>query len=253
MLGQRAVDHAVALQAGVLLPQHEEGLVVRRDWLAVLGGNEVGLVDQDPLLAVPLHELLVLVPRLALHVAAVAVVQDTAVARPAERPLGIQADAGLVLGVAAAQRLLGRIERSIVVIPHTGVDPHRARGGTVGAQLGVALEQVGLRVGGIGVALGAGDAVAVEGPRHGARVDLAVHVVVPLGLEDRVGVGAALLLVQVADSGPQKVAHLVVGLGLIPRLDSLVAILDPTAGVQDDARLLVDQRARQIVHRGVDL
>ena len=45
MLGQRAVDHAVALQAGVLLPQHEEGLVVRRDWLAVLGGNEVGLVD----------------------------------------------------------------------------------------------------------------------------------------------------------------------------------------------------------------
>ena len=43
-----------------------------------------------------------------------------------------------------------------------------------------------------------------------------------------------------------------VGLGLIPRLDGLVAILDPTAGVQDDARLLVNQRARQIVHRGID-
>ena len=106
----------------------------------------------------PFHsmKLLVLVPRLALHVAAVAVVQDAAVARPAERPLGVQADAGLVLGVAAAQRLLCRVERSVVVVPHTGVDPHRASGGTVGAQLGVALEQVGLRVGGIGVALGAG-------------------------------------------------------------------------------------------------
>ena len=137
VLGQRAVDHAVALQASVLLPQHEEGLVVRRDRLVTLDGNEVGLVDQDPLLAVPFHELLVLVPRLALHVAAVAVVQDAAVARPAERPLGVQADAGLVLGVAAAQRLLCRVERSVVVVPHTGVDPHRACGGTVGAQLGV--------------------------------------------------------------------------------------------------------------------
>lgn len=211
------------------------------------------MVDQDPLLAVPLHELLVLVPRLALHVAAVAVVQDATVARPAERPLGVQTDAGLVLGVAAAQRLLCRVERSVVVVPHAGVDPHRARGGTVGAQLGVTLEQVGLRVSGIDVAVGAGDAVAVEGPGHGARVDLAVHVVVPLGLENRVGVGAALLLVQVADGGPKQVAHLVVGLGLTPRLDGLVAVLDPTSGVQDDARLLVDQRARQIVNRGVDL
>ena len=90
-------------------------------------------------------------------------------------------------------------------------------------------------------------------PGNRTEVDLAVDVVIPLRVEDRGGVSAAFLLVQTADFRPQEVAHLEVRLRLIPRLDCLVAPLQPTTGVQDGTRLLVDERAGEEVHGRLDL
>ena len=273
VLGQRAVDHAVGLEAAVLLPEHEEGLVVGLDGLdgAVcegLAGGEVGDVEAvvvagQPLLGllVPLDQRLVWRPGLALHVCRGAVVDDAPVVGPCEGPVGVQTQTGGVLVVAAADGLLGGIERRCAVGVEAGVDPHAAGGGAVCAQLGVASQKVDVAgsQGTVCAALKAGlpvgalDAVAVESPGDGTRVDLAVDVVVPLHLQDGIGVGATLLCVEAADLAPQQVADLVVRLGLVPGLDGLVAPLHPAAGVEDGAGLLVDERAGQEVAGGADL
>ena len=132
-----------------------------------------------PLLARPFNQHPVRVPGLAFQVRRGAVVDDATVERPSERPLGMQAQPRRVVGDAAADGLLGRVERSVVVGPEAGVDPHAAGRGAVGLEVRERAQQIGRAV--LEAALGV--VVAVEGPGHGARVDLAVNVVVPLRVE----------------------------------------------------------------------
>ena len=105
MFGQRAIHHAVAFKSAVLLPQHEERLVVGLDLLGgavgqSLGSRKVGdihagLIASYPLLfvQVPLDQRLVLRPRLTLKVCRSTVVDDAAVVRPSIGPVGVQTQA----------------------------------------------------------------------------------------------------------------------------------------------------------------
>ena len=105
VFGQRAIHHAVAFKSAILLPQHEERLVVGLDLLGgavgqslgscKVGDIHAGLIASYPLLfvQVPLDQRLVLRPRLTLKVCRSTVVDDAAVVRPSIGPVGGQTQA----------------------------------------------------------------------------------------------------------------------------------------------------------------
>ena len=100
---------------------------VRADDARLRRRRDVGHVVACPLLAVPLDELAVRIPGLAVQVRRSAVVEDAAVDRPGERPLRV--DAGVVrIGVVPPRHVVA------VLVVAAGIDPAAARGRAVVAR-----------------------------------------------------------------------------------------------------------------------
>ena len=96
MLGERAVDHAVAEEPADPLAVHDE----RQPRLGVVrvhGRRVVGHVAH-PFRPVPRDPRALRIPRLAVEIRRGAVVHHSAVERPAPRPVGIEAHACGVIG-----------------------------------------------------------------------------------------------------------------------------------------------------------
>ncbi len=96
VLGERAVDHAVAEEPADPLAVHDERQVRVRIF-GIHGGRVVGHVA-NPLRAVPADARPLGIPRRAVEVGGGAVVQDTTVQGPAPRPVGVEAHPGGVVG-----------------------------------------------------------------------------------------------------------------------------------------------------------
>ena len=237
VLGQRTVGHRVGEETGVLLPGHEEGVVV-----GGLSRDEVAHVVLEPLLAVPFDEHALRIPGLALRVGGAAVVEDAAVGGPGEGPAGEETETGRVFLRAVCHRLLHRVELLGLVVVVAREDPHAASGRAVSLKLAVALEE-----------LAVADRVAVEGPAEGAQIGLAVDRVVEVRLQDLIRAGAAFLLVELDDVLPEKHHHLEVGTAFSRRLDGLFTPLDPPTGVVDGADFFIDERGGKEVDLGLDV
>ena len=183
-------------------------------------------VEADPLRPVPLDQLALLVPRLAVHVRRSAIVHDAAIGRPREGPTGRDAGIARIGGVTARHDVAAFRE-----LP--GIDPVAARRRTIVLKLGEGVELATGRdrLGRIERILDRGQRVTVHllgelERRRFLRVEVG-----PVGVEDRVGERAAFLLVQLAHAGEHAADDVDVRPRLPRRVLGRLVPLQPAGGI----------------------
>ena len=236
---ERAIDHhAPREQPSRSFRIHDVGADIAR----FRRRCDVGHVVAGPHRAVPLDQLALRIPGLAVDVRRGAVVEDAPVGRPGERPAEISAGIARVAGVAPGHHiaLLG---------PAAGIDPAAAGGRAVVAQLPEPVELLALlehHLGRIDRVGDGGDDIAVHLPRHLVAVG-------PVEIDDRIGEGAALLLVESAQA-PMELRHDPgVGLRFAGRFGARPVPLQPAAGIDQRALVLREAAGRKLEDLGLDV
>ena len=233
MLGEGTVVHARGIQTADTFRKHDES--PERSGRSVR--LHVGDVA-DPLLAVPDDAGPLGVPRFSFGVGGRAVVHDSAVGRPGERPVVVHAEAGRIggrtpLGVVAGFR------------EDAGVEPVSAHRRAVVLELTEAVDLLprGLqRLGLVGRIRDVGESLAVDLLQHLGQVGLDRIGVAPGEVRQGLGKRPALLLVEVAHREKDPGQDFLVGFRLPRRIDRLPLPLHPPRGVGERAVLLREVR-----------
>ena len=196
---------------------HDEGQLLARRVAAVRHVAYPFLVR-----GIPADDDALGVERLACHGGGGPVVEDTAVHGPGPGPVGEHAQAlGMGIDVVAPGHHVA------VLVVAAGVDPTGAAGRSVGLELGEVLDLVAGRHDHVAVfVLDVDERPAVDLFGDLVRIHFAVAVV-PGQLEDRIGVGARLVGVELSQAQHDLVDDPGVGLGLAGRLNGLVTPLAP--------------------------
>ena len=240
---ERTVSTAWAKEMAYAVSVHDE----RQAALFLIGKRSSSTVDDItlPRLAIPPDDGKLRIPGLAMGIHGGAVIEHAAVDRPAPGPLGIQAESGLLGGLAEVT-VLGLV--AVFLCVAVAVQPVEGGSGTVSLEITKGGDELALMVD-LVLHLGVLPEHAVD--TFGPLFSLVLFA--PVEAEDRIRERTAFLPVEVADFVDQRHEHVAEVAGFAGRLDSLVKPLQPASGVGDRAFLLDTLCGREEEHLGLHL